>query len=789
MEPKNLPIKLFSKRGTQDERRTEGGGGNELPRWVLPPALLEAKSEVFREILNTTALTLIDRQPDRKFIPAVLEVTVREEAMAKSHRNEVAKLFNRKEEYNLIGLSDDLDLMVKVDSTEQVRFIDQNLQRPISFPVALSAIDAIRPFQPRVDLPDDKATPLKIKLINFPDRRVNERIEQAFEGTLRANDTSFRKTAYAFGLTVYKVEQVRPDALDLIQEFEALYSIDPMPSYQITLDELAPSASLPVKSPVSSKEYLTVGVLDSGIAPIPHLKPWLDERRYTAYDDSEVDRSHGTFVAGVLLYGDELEGQDWVGGGEFKLLDATVFPKRGVRIDEDELLENIQNAIRAYPDVKLWNLSGGGTTECGNRDFSDFGKALDDLQKQYGIVICKSAGNCYNFASSLPKRRIPISADSVLSLVVGSVAHARQVSDMVSEGYPSPFSRVGFGPNKLVKPELAHYGGNAGVKKTGEMTFTGVNSFSVTGGVVQQVGTSFSTPRVSALLAGLHHRVEGDFDPLLLKALAIHSAKYHPGLSLSPAERLKEMGFGLPSSVADIIYNTPYESTLILQDNILRGGYIEMLDFPFPDLLVNEAGQYYGEITLTLVVDPRLESSQGAEYCQSDIAVSFGTYEQVKRRDTTKRTIFNPIGRLNPNNVLLPNIYAARFQRYIDHPFTAERQLRDDLGKFHPVKKYAVNLQEMTEANLVRSLTAPKKWYLELKGLFSQAAESAAAQTGEVLSQDFCLIITIRDPLKRHDVYSAVTRNLTINNFQHTNIQLRNEVNINVGNRTNDQRG
>jgi hypothetical protein len=307
--------------------------------------------------------------------------------------------------------------------------------------------------------------------------------------------------------------------------------------------------------------------------------------------------------------------------------------------------------------------------------------------------------------------------------------------------------------------------------------------------VVQQVGTSFSTPRVSALLAGLHHRVEGDFDPLLLKALAIHSAKYHPGLSLSPAERLKEMGFGLPSSVADIIYNTPYESTLILQDNILRGGYIEMLDFPFPDLLVNEAGQYYGEITLTLVVDPRLESSQGAEYCQSDIAVSFGTYEQVKRRDTTKRTIFNPIGRLNPNNVLLPNIYAARFQRYIDHPFTAERQLRDDLGKFHPVKKYAVNLQEMTEANRVRSLTAPKKWYLELKGLFSQAAESAAAQTGEVLSQDFCLIITIRDPLKRHDVYSAVTRNLTINNFQHTNIQLRNEVNINVGNRTNDQRG
>ena len=46
----------------------------------------------------------------------------------------------------------------------------------------------------------------------------------------------------------------------------------------------------------------------------------------------------------------------------------------------------------------------------------------------------------------------------------------------------------------------------------------------------------------------------------------------------------------------------------------------------------------------------------------------------------------------------------------------------------------------------------------------------------------FCLIVTIRAPLQRHDVYSSVTRSLTLNNFQHNNIQLRNEVNLNLRN-------
>ncbi|MBO3272973.1 S8 family peptidase [Hymenobacter defluvii] len=787
MADEKLPIKLFSKREDQDERRTEGGGSGDLPNWVLPNEELIAKAGAFRQALTKTAQVIATRPPEREFIPAVVRVAFKSDALAKGHRAEIGRLFNRRNEYNFIGLSEDLELLLRVDSAEHLAFINQNLEQATAFPVGISAIEEIEAFSPEVELPADAETALKIKLVNYQDRQLNNVVERVFEQDLAELGIEVvRKTKYSSGLTVFKIRHVRPDALEQLQEFEALYSITPMPNYSVGLDGSGEEPSVPVKEPIPGQTYPTIGMLDSGIAPIAHLRPWLEARRFTVYDEEDTHRGHGTFVAGVALYGDELERQPWVNTGAAYLLDATVFPNPQVPIDEDELIENIQNAVRRHSDVKIWNLSLGSRTECHALEFSDFGKALDALQEQYDVLICKSAGNCDNFKYRQPKRRIPNSADSIRSLVVGSIAHAQRPHDLARVGYPSPFSRTGFGPNNLVKPDLTHYGGNGGLLPDGTVTQTGVSSFSITGGVVQQIGTSFSTPRVTALLAGLNHRLAEDFDPLLLKALLIHSAKYPADLDLEPADRLKEMGYGRPGSLDEIIYNTPHEITLILRDTIVRSSFIEIFDFPFPDELVNEDGQYYGEVILTLVAGAKLDGTQGAEYCQSNIKVAFGTYDTLSDRDMTKPGILNPNKREGGLNVLLASNYAQRFQRHLDNPFTPERQLRSYQGKFHPVKKYAVNLGEMTESKRRNGLTAPKRWFLKLEGLFAQAAEIAADQDGEELSQDFALIITIRDPRRQHDVYSSVTRSLVDNNFQHSNVRLRNEVQINLRNSLGD---
>lgn len=769
-DKKNLPVKLFNKR-EQDNFLNEAGGTSDLPNWVLPPAILSAKCEEFRESLAETEQLIAARTPGRAFIPVVITVTITRKAIAKSHREAIEKVFNRKRENNFIGMADDLEFLVKIEDKAHLTSVFRTLERPATNPVGLSAIEEIGTFKPLIDLPED-ASQLKIKLLHYQQEGLNEGIEAAFESTLRELKVKYRKTKYAEGLTIFKTARPNSPALDAIMAFEALYSITPMPVFAVGTDELDAEVPPSIRLPTDGKNYATVGILDSGIAPIAHLKPWLDSRSFSAYPPEDINPAHGTFVAGIIEYGDALQGTDWVGNDGCLLLDATVFPSEP--IDEDELIDNITRAVRMYPDVKIWNLSGGGTAECNLYDFSDFAQALDKLQEEGEILICKSAGNCKNFLQGLPVQRIPKSADSLRSLVVGSIAHAKGEHDIALPENPSPFSRIGHGPNRTVKPDVTHYGGNSGVLPNGNFTSTGVRSFSPGGGIISKAGTSFSTPRISALVGGLTGRLAEEFDPLLAKALVIHSAKYPQAVTLSQDDRIQQMGYGLPSSVEDILYNAPHEITLILRDNIEKVKFIDMMDFPFPDNLVDENGMFYGEVVATLVSNPYLDGAQGPEYCQTDVTLSMGTYESIKERDMDVSTIRNPIGRNYPENILLRSHYKARYRNGSSRTsFSSERQLRDDSLKYHPVKKYAVNLSEMNEAHSRRSLPSTRKWYLQLKALSNYAVEQVVERAD--LTQEFCLIISIRDPFQQKDVYSAVTRKLDSFNFQHTNIKLHSE--------------
>ena len=63
----------------------------------------------------------------------------------------------------------------------------------------------------------------------------------------------------------------------------------------------------------------------SGVKEIGHLAPWLGDSM-SPYPLSDMDRSHGTFVAGIAVYGDELEGREWVGGLPPQVLAHVSFP-------------------------------------------------------------------------------------------------------------------------------------------------------------------------------------------------------------------------------------------------------------------------------------------------------------------------------------------------------------------------------------------------------------------------------------------------------------------------------
>jgi hypothetical protein len=620
-----------------------------------------------------------------------------------------------------------------------------------------------------------------VKLLNFQNYEHNNAVHRSFEHALENYGFKFRKTNYSQNHIIYNLREVNSTAFEIFQTdelFEAIFSIEPMPIYSISLDFLTSTSPLKITMPNETTNYPIVGILDSGIARIPHLEPWLVDKPYSPYPESVKNNFHGTFVSGIVAYGDQLEESNWTGTSGFKLLDACVIPdttKEG--IEEDELVQNIKTAISLnYKTVKVWNLSISKTEEVNEFYFSDFAVALDDIQEEYNVLICKSAGNCKNFINRHPKGKIHQGADSIRSLVVGSLAHVKSENDLVEVDNPSPFSRIGRGPSYIIKPEISHYGGNAGINASGLPTFSGVKSFSPDGSISSNVGTSFSTPRVASIAAGLQQEISEEFDPLLIKSLIIHSASYSENLKIPEKERVNQLGFGRPSTVRDVLYNSPHEVTLILRDELAKGKFIDIMDFPMPECLI-EDGFSTGQIIATLVYDPILDPSQRSEYCQSNIDILFGSYDEKTDRDTKKHTVLNPIGREGSKNILLESCYSKKIMKKRDTDFALKERMMIKYGdKYYPVKKYAVDLSEMTDGNKVKYLGSDKKWYLKINGLFREHIEKISALNEGIPSQDFCLILTIKDPSGTKLVYDEVTQKLTELNFWHSNIKLHSEV-------------
>jgi len=784
MAKEKLPIKFFAKREV-DNLRVEGGGTSKPPKWVITePELLEYKSNEFITVLDSFKEKL--KMRENSSVPVVFKAKLNENAKAKSHRGKVNELFrkNKRDESNIIGLIRDDEVIVKLNDMQQTIDIIGKIKNVKKNFFALSCIEKIEEFEPFIEMNKDiDFADYKIKLIDFQDEIQNKIVRNFFEKSLNELGLNFKKTNYSKDLLIYNVHLVSLDDFKKIYDeecFSSIFSIEPMPKYTVKLDFVEDSNEISILLPEEGKRYEVVGILDNGISDIPQLQPWIVDEKYSSYPDEYIKKDHGTFVSGIVVYGDDLEGKEWVGTNGVKLLDACIFPDSNKEtIGEDELISNIKEAIEMYHDkVKIWNLSISIVNETDEFKFSDFAIALDKLQDQYGILICKSVGNCCNYLRNEKPGRLHQGADSVRSIVVGSIAHKKSTYDLAEVDNHSPFSRIGRGPSYIIKPELVHYGGNAGINSDGKYSQTGVKSFSVDGGITQAIGTSFSTPRISSLAAGLLQEMSEEFDPLLIKSLMIHSAEYSKKLTIKNEDRVNKIGFGRPNSVKEILYNSPNEVTLILRDEMLKGEYIDIMDFPMPDCLIDQE-LFFGQIVVTLVYDPILAPYQGDEYCQSDIEVSMGTYEKKKDRDTSRPNILNPIGRDNSMNVLLRSNYSkTKIKKNIDDFALTERVLIQYGDKYYPVKKYGVNLSEITDGNKNKFLQKDRNWFLKLRGIYRDFIENKSAINQEIPSQKFCLVITIKDPTGTRPVYDQMTQKLNEHNFIHENIKINEEISV-----------
>lgn len=401
----------------------------------------------------------------------------------------------------------------------------------------------------------------------------------------------------------------------------------------------------------------------------------------------------------------------------------------------------------------MWNLSLGSNEVCSLDEFSTLAQDLDNLQERFQVSFVISAGN-YDTAplldyprtlAQLEHGRITSPADSVLGITVGSISHVDFKSNGPKQHQPSAFSRHGAGPNYIIKPDLVHYGGSC---STDTAHIHGVRSLTEAG-LAEELGTSFSTPLVSRTLADIYHQITPAPSPVLARALLTHHARDpRSGLRVPDGEE-NFLGFGLPAAVPYCLECTPHSATLVFEEALSPGFFMEWDDFPYPSSLKHD-GRYFGDVWMTLAFAPSRGGRWGTEYCETHIDAHFGVYrEQTSRRTgEIKRKFVGLVPPEHRNSGQLHEAYQVK-----------------ELRKWAPVRTYHRHMGEKGEKGM--------RWRLKLQLLTRHGSKEPT----ETKPQPFALIVTIADPGGKAPVYDEMAQ-LIHNRYQTQNLMVRPKIQV-----------
>lgn len=766
MNERNLPIQLVETRGERDLFFKEGMGDNSLPSWSTPESLAEHVSIMTGTFSNIE--NIFDSR-EEEGLPILMIATLDERASKrKAYRANARSIFDGRNKRNILGKDSHQGLLVKVDNKRDLQSMRENINGNISQDklCGVAVIDNLELFHPSIE-PDLEGQQIKVKLVDYKNQHFNNLAHQKLLQIGEQYNACIEALDYSPGLNLYSIENATSEVIDALATMDAVISVKRMPYFELTISPELFNTELEVRTPIPGESYPVVGLLDSGVERIPHLASWIEAEDNTAdLEDGDIRRLHGTSVAGILCYGDELEGEVLTGTSPVKIRSFIVnTDDRVMHISEKEMVEHIKTAISRNPDVHVWNLSQGSKEVVENDEFSDFAMALDRIQKDNHILICKSAGNC-GFSD---RTGITQGAESVMSLTVGSIAHICTTEGDSPVGGRSYFSRIGPGPGGLIKPDLVHAGGNL---------HSGVYSFSDTGYQASAYkGTSFSTPRVSALAASLEHRLNRPFDQLFTKALLIHSSFYPLLTEGDNTVLFKELGFGRPAIIDDILFNNPDEFTMVWKPELREGVDMQIQDIPFPSCLV-ENGHYTGEIMVTLVTNPVLRDTEKSEYCQSDVKVLLQTYDRIEYvvlgAAGTPSRYKNSERLVNPKNVLTKSLYNA--PSFSSTEFEARTLICGE--DYLPIKRYHINLQQMKPSPHNECLGGNRKWCLKIETTYRDATMKDKESGLEVDSVEAVVIVSIKDPRHQGVLYDECMLALENHNFAHSDIAVRQIINV-----------
>lgn len=763
-----LPIKLILP-NQASERKVTGGGSAKLPFRDVDEKYRTSLSNQITALRQSVA-PLVDRVG---IAPA--RVKLHKKAVAKSHRP--TRIFSD-QSCPIIGAGALGELFIRV-TPEGLDVLAQDVVSNESERVIkeLSSVELIEPITPDMRRHGQSALEVlkhsprvgetgfltRVRLFDFGRAGKQENVVSDFLAICKARKLLARTEGYDPRSYVYSVECNTTEDVEALSRIVGVRSLIGMPLLRTIRPQAMNERPLPENLSMSAGlngDFPVVAVVDSGISTASEaMNSWIIGRE-TTVAPAYRNPTHGTFVGGLICWGNELNPhlQD-IDASPCGMFDLQVIPNWDPsygdteNLTEQEFLETLDTALRQYSNrIKVWNLSLGTSEVCSLDEFSAFAEQLDNLQEQYQVSFVVSAGN-YDIPplldyprteAQLEHGRITSPADSVLGITVGAISHIDYAQNGPKQNELSPFSRHGAGPNHIVKPDLVHYGGTC---STDARHIAGIVSIS-NNAIGEDLGTSFAAPLVSRSLAQIYHQITPSPTPVLGRALLTHHARDPRTGERVPDGDENFYGFGRPVPPPYSIACEPYTSTLVFDDVLRPGFYLEWDDFPYPPSLQRD-GRYYGEVWMTIAFAPARGARWGAEYCETHIDAHFGVYrEQVNRETGEVREKF--FGLVPPEHKNSGKLYE-------------DFQIRE-LRKWAPVRTYHGDLSKGERG---------ERWRLKVQLLTRHGVEDTEA----IRPQPFSLIVTIADPQKKAPVYDEMAQ-IVRARFQSQNLGIRTSMRI-----------
>lgn len=430
------------------------------------------------------------------------------------------------------------------------------------------------------------------------------------------------------GLTFLPVTLNR-NAVNKLSEFTFCRVVRSMPDLRLikpTMTRAIESMGTPI-FPDHEVNEKPVAIFDGGVGS-DTLNKWVREFTYDPDSKPVLDYvEHGGQVTSAYLFGpikDEMLSKPYTPVDHFRVLDKSL---NGTP-DLFDVLTRITDVLDSN-DYKFINLSLGPRLPIDDDDVNVWTSVLDEYLSSGTTFATVAVGN--DGLARAPLNRVQPPSDMVNAVAIGS-------SDLATDDWKrADYSCIGPGRSPgLVKPDGLYFGGS---DKEPFVVFTPINS-TVTG----VAGTSFASPAVLRLAAGVDALLEHDLSVPALKALLIHKTQGN-------GEELAGVGWGkFPNSVAEIIECTDNEATILYQ-GVLRQSQYKRAFLPLP--LDIESGNVV--ITATFCYCTSIDPEHPVNYTRSGLEVIFRPDMDKfnKGANTPKTSTFFSVSSMYPNEQML----------------------------------------------------------------------------------------------------------------------------------------